>query len=127
MNINERLTYYTKSVLGKTQRQVSADTGLSVGAINRVFNNSQEPGAKVVNAFIRAYPELDLNWIYYGNGNIGVPHNEKKPDEMNNDLYNYHALVRRVEEISEEVNDLREELRAWKEAQGIKQEGESPP
>lgn len=127
MNINQRLTYYTKSVLGKTQKQVSIDTGLSAGAVNHVFNNIHEPGAKVVNAFIRAYPELDLTWVYSGDGNMTIQYNEEKPDELNIGLYNYHALVRRVEEISEEVNELREELRAWKEAQGIKQGGESPP
>jgi len=127
MSINERLTYYTKTVLGKKQREVSADTGLSTGKINSIFNDNQDSGGKVVLAFINAYKDLNPVWVITGEGEMTIKSEENKFAEMNNDLYNYHALVRRVEEISEEVNELREELRAWKEAQGIKQGGESPP
>lgn len=110
MNINERLTYYAKFVLGKTQKQVCIDTGLSAGKINRVFNNNQDPGSKVVNAFIAAYPELSPTWVYSGKGNMLLPYSEKKPIEMNVDLYDYRALVARVEELGDRVRVLEEEL-----------------
>ena len=114
MSINERLTYYTKIVLGKSQKEVSQDTGLSTGKINSVFNDNQDSGGKVILAFIKAYKELNPMWLITGEGDMTINNESEKYIKMNTDLYNYNILVKRVEEITEEIKQLRAEIAAWK-------------
>ena len=69
MEMNERLKIFA-DISGLTQYRISKDVGLSTAAINLVFKGESGLSMKSLVRLKSAYPNLNLNWLIAGEGNI---------------------------------------------------------
>lgn len=53
-----------------TQQEFAARIDTSASSLSGIFTGRTQPSAKHVNGIHRAYPEINVNWLMFGEGNM---------------------------------------------------------
>ena len=57
--------------------------GISTSSLSHIFNGRNKPSLEVVMRIHKAYPQINLNWLLYGEGLMKEEAPEENPEGMN--------------------------------------------
>ena len=57
---------------GLNQKEFSMKTGISPATLSSIFNGRTEPSLKVADLLHKVYPELNMSWLMFGEGEMFV-------------------------------------------------------
>jgi len=66
--IGERLTYYVEKQ-GVAKKQFCSDNDIVYNNFTIILNNKRKLGLNVLNKIKKGFPNLNVNWLLYGEGN----------------------------------------------------------
>ena len=101
-----------------SQAQLAEKIKVSEGAISKAITGVSPPGAKVILNVLAAFPEINADWFVRGRGQIVLEKNKLsyfQEDQAayltQQDLYNFHKLVKKVEELDQIVKELQKNIK----------------
>lgn len=94
-----------------SQIEFAIAINVSEAAISKVMHGSPA-GAKIIIGILTSYPDISADWLIRGTGRMYLPDGDleffQEPAvQYGSHLYNYHELVRKVEEIDRLVQELK--------------------
>lgn len=70
MNINERVKYFYSEYLKIRPIDFAKEIGMSKTVVSNLDNAANAPSFRFIEAIKKAYPEIDLNWLIIGDGDM---------------------------------------------------------
>lgn len=64
------------------QQTFSNMTGISTASLSSIFNGRTKPTLMHVEAITKRFPNINLNWLLYGNGGMFVPADTSTPSSL---------------------------------------------
>ena len=64
------------------QQTFAKMTGISTATLSSIFNNRTQPTIKQVEAIRNKFPNINLNWLLYGEGGMFVPTSNPTPSSL---------------------------------------------
>lgn len=119
----ERLALYM-GFIKKSRLEFAKEANLNPSSLSKYLNgNTKNPGIDFAEAIIRAFPDLNANWWFTGNGNMikgeelasgFVAVEQKDMDKMEADLKKYmeaaYETVVKENDLLRENRELKEKL-----------------
>ncbi len=62
-----------------TQQKFAEDLGISPASLSSIFNGRTKPTINHVDAIVIAFPNINLRWLMYGEGDMFVADNDTSP------------------------------------------------
>lgn len=76
-DFKERIFWFVKEHVGCSNREFERRCGLTNGQVSSI--GAQGPTASVISRIANTYPELNLNWLFRGEGEMIL---SEKPDNI---------------------------------------------
>lgn len=125
MSIQERFKVLIKE-LDSNPNRLATEIGTTSQTFHGIIKNGALPSGKIIIALVNAYPSLNLNWLFTGEGSIFLPNdsipveksdllklqNTVKALEKSLELREENALLMKkyLEVVEEKVKNLEQEL-----------------
>lgn len=110
MTIEKRIRELIQ-ILGYKQKTFSKKVGVSAAVISDIVNEKTNVGGIVLTKIVSAFPEINTEWLIRGIGPVRKTEFSGAAEEPSipygSDLYNYHQLVKKVEELDRIVEELK--------------------
>ena len=98
--------------MGMTDRAFAISCGISQTTLWKQLNGTRELSLATVNAIIKAYPEISLNWLFRGIGDmLTIP--RKEAEQMDNDRVS--KLIDTIAFQQMTINDQSAQIKVLKE------------
>lgn len=109
MDIDNRIKEILKH-LNMRPTPFANEIGVTPTAILNIVNGKRSPGKEIITKILQKYPEISESWLILGEGSLLKAKDIPANTNDINDLYDYRALVSRVEELGDRVRVLEEAL-----------------
>lgn len=83
--LGERIKHI-RTLLGKSQKEISDDISYSQSNLSQVENGVNEPGSSLLRRLSQKYPQINVDWIITGAGNPIKGERDKSTGELNEEL-----------------------------------------
>jgi len=106
--------------LGIDHKTFAREIKVSRATISDIYNGKHPAGGKVILNTLSRYEELSAEWLLRGDGQMirniepGPVRIFEEPGSVyltKQDLYNFHRLVEKVQELEVVVNEIRKSLK----------------
>lgn len=84
-DFKERIFLFIRDHIGCSVREFERKCGLTNGQISSI--GAQGPTASVLSKIADTFPELNLNWLFRGNGEMILSEKADKGVEVQNDIH----------------------------------------
>lgn len=71
--------YQLMKTLGMTQKEFASKLCVAEGTLSSIFNGRTKPTSNLVNAVHTFFPEVNINWLMFGEGDMYVSAHDDAP------------------------------------------------
>jgi transcriptional regulator with XRE-family HTH domain len=102
---------HLRSLLGKSQKEISEEINYSQSNVSQVENGINEPGCSLLRRLSKKYPQINIDWIITGLGNPIKGEKDKDEKVLVKEIRDHNkSLNKRVAYLEKENIKLREML-----------------